>query len=62
MYENALGIKIGKLQKLKEFNLTSPEVQKKLNERYGNTIPKNEKVISPESMFQSELLETVFEN
>lgn len=62
IYFEATGISIGSLQQLKEFNLTSPEVKQKLKERYGNNIPLHEKVISPESMFSSDLLVTIFAN
>lgn len=62
IYKNAIGIEIGKLEMLKDFDLSSPEVKKKLKERYCENIPKNETVISPVSMFNSELLETVFKN
>jgi uncharacterized protein YycO len=62
IYKNAIGLEIGKLELLKDFDLSSPEVKKKLKERYGENIPENETVISPVSMFNSELLETVFKN
>ena len=61
IYDGALGIKIGHLQKLKDFNLTNPYVQKIIKERYGKDIPLNEIVISPEAIFKSELLETVIQ-
>ena len=56
IYKEGAGVEIGELQKLSEFDLTSPEVKRKLKERYGNNIPMNEKVISPGAMFDSELL------
>ena len=62
IYKNALGIEVGKIEHLKDFDLSSPEVKKKLKERYGEKVPENEKVISPVSMFNSELLKTVYEN
>ncbi len=55
----ALGLQIGKLQRLKEFNLTDPVVLAKLHERYGRQIPVEESVVSPVAMFQSPLLVTV---
>lgn len=61
-YKNGLGIELGKLQKLSDFNLTNEIVKKKLKERYGNKIPKNESVISPSAIFESDLLETVKSN
>ncbi|AWH87727.1 YiiX family permuted papain-like enzyme [Limnobaculum parvum] len=59
IYFNALGIKIGNLQKLQEFDLTSSAVKKKLAERYGSSIPMGETVISPDAIFDSPLLMTV---
>jgi hypothetical protein len=59
IYKNALGIEIGELKQLKDFDLSSPEVKKIVKKRYGNEIPLNETVISPESMFNSRLLTTV---
>ncbi|TAH28841.1 MAG: YiiX family permuted papain-like enzyme [Cytophagales bacterium] len=59
IYQKATGIEVGNLQKLKDFDLTSNEVKQKLKERYGNNIPLEEKVISPESIFKSDKLEEI---
>lgn len=59
IYQEATGIEIGKLQKLSEFDLTSPEVKQKMTERYGYTLSMDEKVISPGAMFESDKLLTV---
>ena len=59
IYKRALNIEIGKLEKLKDFDLTNPEAKKIIKKRYGNNIPLNETVISPVSIFNSENLETV---
>ena len=56
LYDNALNIQIGELQELKDFNLSAPEVKAKLKERYGENIPMKELVISPEAMFNSDML------
>lgn len=61
IYQRGLGIRIGELQKIKQFNLTDPAVKKKLQERYGEHIPLEEPVISPASMFESPRLVTVRE-
>jgi Orthopoxvirus protein of unknown function (DUF830). len=61
IYKKVLGIEIGKLQRFKEFDLSNPIVKAKLKERYGNAIPLNELVISPDQMFRSDLLKTVIE-
>ncbi len=34
-FENALGMRVGEQQKLKEFDSANPLVQAKLKERYG---------------------------
>lgn len=59
IYKEAVGIELGELQELKDFDLTHPIVKQKLKERYGNNIPYDEKVISPVAIFESELLETI---
>ncbi|HVD98604.1 MAG TPA: YiiX family permuted papain-like enzyme [Cytophagaceae bacterium] len=59
IYQNATGLEIGALQKLKDFDLSNPIVQLKLRERYGDKIPYEEKVISPSAIYASELLVTV---
>ena len=62
IYKEAVGLEIGELEKLSDFNLTDKAVQQKLLEKYGDNIPKEELVISPASMFNSDKLETVFKN
>ena len=62
IYKRATGIEIGKLEKLSDFDLTNQLVKKTMKERYGNKIPTEEIVISPEAIFQSELLKTVKSN
>ncbi|MCL2161246.1 MAG: YiiX family permuted papain-like enzyme [Betaproteobacteria bacterium] len=61
IYDRALGIRIGERQKIREFNLDAPAVRQKIKERYGNRIPMEETVISPQAMFDSPLLITVAE-
>lgn len=62
IYKNALNTEVGQLQILREFDLSSSEVQAKMKERYGKNIPLNETVISPVAMFDSPLLKTVYES
>jgi Permuted papain-like amidase enzyme, YaeF/YiiX, C92 family len=62
MYQGATGLEIGKLGKLKDFDLTSKTVKKIMKKRYGNTIPLEETVISPSAVFDSELLKIVKSN
>ncbi len=60
MYNSALNIELGSLKSLKEYNLTHPAVVDKLKERYGDNIPLNEPVVSPQDVFDSDKLETVY--
>jgi hypothetical protein len=53
IYDRALDVQLGKLQRLREFDLSDPAVRSKLKERYGNAVPLDEKVISPAAMFAS---------
>lgn len=62
IYKESTGLEIGKLQELRDFDLTNPAVKAKLKERYGDNIPQHEKVISPAAMFESKLLYTIIEN
>ncbi len=62
IYKEALDIEIGALEELGSFDLTNEAVQKKMKERYGDNIPKDELVISPGAMFNSEKLKTVYKN
>jgi hypothetical protein len=61
VYHQGAGVNVGALRKLKEFDFTSPEVQKKLKERYPAGIPLEETVVSPEDVFQSGLLQTIYQ-
>lgn len=62
IYERATGVKLGELQRLGDFNLTHQAVKEKMDERYGNEIPFDEPVIAPVTIFNSQLLETVYSN
>ena len=59
MYRQALGVELGRRQKLREFDLKDPQVREKLRERYGKLIPLEEPVISPAAVFDSPLLQTI---
>lgn len=59
IYKEAIGIEIGKLQTLSEFDLENEIVKEIMKKRYGETIPMDEKVISPAEMFKSNKLKTI---
>jgi hypothetical protein len=58
-YERALGIRVGELRKLRDFDLTPEVVRERMKERYGDRIPMDEPVISPVAMLTSPLLEDI---
>jgi len=59
VYKSCLNIEVGKPQLLKDFDLSNPLVKKELEKRYGSKIPYNEQVVSPATLFESDLLEEV---
>lgn len=62
IYQEGIGVSVGSIEHLKDFDLTHPVVRQKLLERYGSKIPLEEEVVSPASIFDSEILETIFSN
>jgi uncharacterized protein YycO len=62
IYKQAVDIEIGQLEQLSDFDLTNEIVKAKMQERYGENIPMDEKVISPAAMFNSDKLITVKSN
>ena len=59
IYKRGAGIEVGKLEKLKDFDLSSDVVKNTMKQRYGNNIPLHETVVSPKAVFESDLLETI---
>ena len=59
LYKNALQIELCKPRKLSDFDLSNSLVKEKLNEKYGNKIPLNEPMVSPEDIYRSALLSDV---
>jgi len=56
MYDQALGVRLGELQKLREFDLGNDVVRARIRERYGANVPLDEPVISPARLFAAPLL------
>ena len=56
IYKRGAGVEIGKLARLRDFDLSAPAVKAKMRERYGSRIPMDEPVISPAAMFDSKEL------
>lgn len=59
LYYHALQIELCKPRKLSDFDLSNPLVKEKLNEKYGNKLPMNEPMVSPEDIFSSSLLSSI---
>ncbi len=62
VFKEAVGVEIGKLGSLGDFDLSDPTVQKLMFDRFGGPAPEDEPVIAPVTMYESDLLETVHEN
>jgi Permuted papain-like amidase enzyme, YaeF/YiiX, C92 family len=58
-YDRAFDLQIGTLKTMKDLDLTHPVVKQVLQERYGNDVPMEMKIISPVDVFESNLLQTV---
>jgi uncharacterized protein YycO len=58
-YHNILGLEIGKTQTLKDFDLSHPSVNVIAVERYGDNFPWEEKVISPQAIYENKNLSLV---
>ena len=61
IYKRGAGIEIGKPQRARELNLGNPVVQRLIKKRYGKEVPLDETIISPQAMYDSDLLIKVFE-
>lgn len=59
VYDDALGIQLTPFQHFRDFDLSHPEVQKKVRERYHGRVPIDEPVITPDGLYQSNQLEIV---
>jgi len=59
IYDRALGVQLGELQELRDFDLSDAAVRTKMKERYGEKVPLDSPVISPASMFKTEALSAV---
>jgi hypothetical protein len=59
IYDRGLGIELGRLQKLRDFDLSDPVVKSEIKERFGNHIPMEETVISPGEMFSADSLRVI---
>lgn len=59
LFDRVLGVQVGELQRIRDFDLSDPAVRARMRERYGDRVPLDAPVISPGAMFDSPLLVTV---
>lgn len=59
VYQQVYGIELCPTRAMKDFDLSSPLVQMALKQRYGDHIPMDEQVVSPEDLYQSTLLQSL---
>lgn len=62
IYKNGANIELCQTKKLKDFNLNHPAVQQIMKERYGSKIPYNEAVVAPSQLYESVLVQTIYNN
>ncbi len=58
-YKEIVGIELCKKHQLKEYSTNYPEVRKIMKQRYGNNIPWDEWMVSPEDLFKSNQMKVV---
>jgi uncharacterized protein YycO len=56
IYKRGYGVELCPLRKMKDFDLTSPEVKSIMKQRYGNNPPLEEDVVAPSDLSNSALL------
>ena len=61
IYDKAVGIHLGKVQRVKDLNLKPKSVQKLIKARLGKRLNLNEKIITPVSIFDDPRLITIVE-
>ncbi len=61
VYREALGIDLVALRPMGDYDFSHPVVREIMKKRWGESFPEDEPVVAPEDLYQSELLETVFQ-
>jgi hypothetical protein len=62
LYDRGAGVQLSTLHHLSDFDFSAPAVQKVMRQRYGAHLPLEEPVVSPEDIFESSRLRTVWSN
>jgi uncharacterized protein YycO len=61
LYYTGAGVKLVSLRRLGDYDLSHPEVQKTMFERWGESFPADEPVVAPQDLYDSDLLELIGE-
>lgn len=61
IYDKAVGIQLGRVQKVRDLNLKPKSVQQLIKRRLGKRLNLNEKIITPVSIFNDNRLRTIIE-
>ncbi|MEW6412908.1 MAG: YiiX family permuted papain-like enzyme [Candidatus Zixiibacteriota bacterium] len=59
LYHIGAGIELASLRPMGDYDLSHPEVRKIMAQRWGEKFPSDEPVVSPQDLFDSDLLELV---
>ena len=62
LYADTLQINLTQPQPLKSFDLSHPLVQEQLKLKYGKNIPYDDNMVSPQQLYESDLLEPINTN
>ena len=62
IYKRGAGLEIGNLEKFKDYDLSSSEAKFLIKQRYGSQFNPEELIITLSHMFESDKLETVYQN
>lgn len=62
LYKRAAGIEVGLRHPLTDYDLSHPVVKSTMAERYGDSLPLDELIVSPEDIYRAEILEPVLVN
>lgn len=57
VYKEVLGIELSKPKPLKSYHLDHPLVKEQMKARYGENLPLNEVMVSPQDLFESDFLQ-----
>ncbi|MDP6932204.1 MAG: YiiX/YebB-like N1pC/P60 family cysteine hydrolase, partial [Myxococcota bacterium] len=61
IYERGAGITLSPLRTISDYDLSHPDVQATVAARWPDGIPAQEPMVSPQDLFDSDLLRTVYD-